>query len=114
MVATSTAVLRLEGDLSIRNSAQLASDLLAGLTAPGPLLVDATGLNSLDVAVLQLLIAAHKSARALGKSLTVRLSGQGALDKMLTRSGADAATGISLIRDGDLWTGLTDEARNKP
>lgn len=96
-------------DPSIRDAARLSAELMAAIASHDAVLVDATEVASVDVGVLQLLVAAHKSARFAKKRFSVKAVAGGALRKALAASGIDAGT--RLVWEGDFWTGLDNPAR---
>lgn len=112
MGATSVEIFRLKGELSIRDCPGLTADLLAAIGNSEVLLVDASGLVSADISILQLLIAAHRSAQALSKSVAIQAPEGGVLDGLLRRSGIGAALN-GLVWDGDLWTGLGHQQKEQ-
>lgn len=112
MGATSVEIFRLNGDLSIRDCPRLAAELATAIGTGDVLRVEAGGLASADIAILQLLIAAHRSAHALGKSLAIQVPAGGVLNGLLSKSGIGAAAN-GLVWDGDLWTGLGDHKREQ-
>lgn len=63
--------LRLEGDLTVETTAELKGVLLDALEHSGDLLVDARGAQKVDIASLQLLCAAHRTAISLGKKMVL-------------------------------------------
>ncbi len=104
--------IRLEGDLSIRDAADLTMRLREGLDR-GALTVGTDRLQSIDAAGLQVLVAAHATARARGASLRVEAPAGRALAHALARSGIADAPDLPLAWDGDVWTGfvLQEDAR---
>jgi anti-anti-sigma factor len=67
--------IRIDGELTIYRAAELAATLkaaLAALPAGAPLEIDLAAVAEMDSAGAQLLIAAHKSARAAGRALRLR------------------------------------------
>lgn len=89
-------VLVLTGDHTVRN-AHLTHKLLLEMLASGDVTVDCDGIEEADVTLLQLLIAARRSAHRAGRSLTLVGATAGVLGAML------AATGYA-PRDGDSWS----------
>lgn len=103
-------VIHIEGELSVRNAPSLARELREALAAHGAVVIDARALTATDISIVQVLVAAHRSARELGRSLRVEGAGSGALGGVLRRSGlmpeTPAATNQPTAWDGDAWIGL--------
>lgn len=78
--------------LTVGCSAQLRRQLLTKLAERGDLVIDVQGVREVDVAGLQLLCAAHRSALAAGKNLVLRGVGE-VLGEALRVSGLAAARG---------------------
>jgi ABC-type transporter Mla MlaB component len=103
MSAAGSQSFPLTGAVTVREVAHLAGTLQAALTASGSLLIDCTGLTEIDLAGVQLLVAAHKSARAAGTSLSLRTPPDGPLPTLLRQAGFVTAEGRPLTREGDFW-----------
>jgi ABC-type transporter Mla MlaB component len=102
-------VIHIEGDLSIRNAPSLARELREALAAHAALAVDARALTSVDISIVQVLVAAHKTAQQQGRRLRVEGAGAGPLGEVLRRGGLVPETGAAADRtlwDGDAWIGL--------
>lgn len=92
--------------MSIRDTADLAQKLRTAIEARGSVGIDTDDLASLDVAVLQLLVSAHRSAGEAGVALSIRVPREGVLARALSDSGIGASVDLPLLWDGDVWTGL--------
>lgn len=108
MSVSRTRSVKLEGELSIRDGERISLELSRALKPKTCAVVDCSGVAACDVGVLQLLVAAQKSAKRLGKTLKIRAPAGGAVDHALTRSGF-ASADLALQRDGEFWTGLSAE-----
>ncbi len=64
----------LRGGLTIHRVAEVCKDLKEGLQGPRAVVVDATGIEEIDVAGVQVLIALQKECLTKGKELDLRLS----------------------------------------
>lgn len=64
--------LSLSGPLTFQTVGKNRDTLLQALEAGGDIILDLSGLDSIDLAGAQMLVAAHKSAEAIGGSLRVR------------------------------------------
>ncbi|MFT4080721.1 STAS domain-containing protein [Rhodomicrobium sp.] len=84
---TKAGTLELEGDLGPRNASGLHEALLAALAGEDEVLVDATRVTSLDVSILQVLIAAHVAAEKLGRTITLLRTPEGAVETTFARAG---------------------------
>lgn len=102
--AGATVVLR--DAAGIRDAGSLANELRAALEAHPAVEVETGALTSVDVAVLQVLVAAHKTARAGGRALRIHAPHGGVLERVLEQSGIAASLDLPPIRDGETWTGL--------
>jgi anti-anti-sigma regulatory factor len=91
----------LEGDLGVRDAARLALQLSQAIA--GPTTVDCTNLSGIDLAVVQVLLAADRAARAAGQPLILRHPAGGPLQQLLVATGFIAADGTPLTPDGPLW-----------
>ena len=98
--------VRLNGELSIRNCMAVAAELRAAIVEHQSVAIETNDLMSLDVSILQLLIAAHKAAERNGSSLRIQVVGGGALDRALKASGLAQPCDAVLVREGEFWTGV--------
>lgn len=89
--------LNLPATLTIVQVTQCRSALLEALEAGGDLELDARGVEEIDVAGLQLLEAAQKSAVARGASLRFTVGGRGVLEATAN------SVGLRLSVDPTLW-----------
>ncbi len=55
-------IIKLEGDVCHLSAVEVKEKLLAGMTGAGPLVLDLSGINTFDLTLIQLLVAAQKSA----------------------------------------------------
>ena len=79
--------IRLEGILGLRDSETIKSQLLEAIQASAAVHIDARDLAEVDVSVIQLLIAAQKSAFLKGTTYTLSTPANGALAQALDRGG---------------------------
>jgi anti-anti-sigma regulatory factor len=98
----------LEGDVGVRDAARLAEQLSQAIA--GPLTIDCTSLSGVDLAVIQVLLAADRTARAAGQSLTLIHPPGGPLQQLLVAAGFTAPDGTPLTSDGPLWAGAEAHA----
>lgn len=89
--------LTLPAALTISEVAEVRERLLEALEAPGDLELDARAVRELDVAGLQLLESAHRTALARGKALRFVAGGRAPLEP------SAAALGLRLCADATRW-----------
>jgi anti-anti-sigma regulatory factor len=94
----------ISGEAGLRNVRDIADALLKAVAEHQSIIVDASGATSVDVTVLQLLVAARKSALASGKSLTLRAPADGVLRQALVKTGFVSADGRPLTPESTFWT----------
>ena len=95
----------LSGDIPLDRLCSIRHDLVTRLAA-GPLTVDAAGLTSASLPLVQLLYAAHRTAASNGVAFSVTCSDGGALAGALADFGfLAAARGAPRVDDG-VWVGL--------
>jgi anti-anti-sigma regulatory factor len=93
----------LEGELGLRDAADLAQTLATTL-ADGGAAIDATQLHSIDAAILQVLIAGHRTAAQTGVPFGFSDPEQPVLRRALVGHGMIAADGSPLTPEHDFWT----------
>ncbi len=72
MTDTAHAVVTLAGPMTIRQADDVATTLMDALTQSSAIELDFSGVSSVDLTFIQLLVAAAKSAEADGKTLTLQ------------------------------------------
>jgi len=95
--------VHLAGSLSLRDAARLAPELQQALAGPGPLVIDCTNLIDVDLSVVQLLVAAHKTAAAAGTPLRLLAPASGPLPALLRQAGFVSPDGRPLTPEGQFW-----------
>jgi len=95
--------VRLSGDYTLRNVAELAQGLAEALAAHGQVLVDGRDVETIDFAAIQVLVSAHKTAQAEGKPFGVFAPAAGALAQTLRRAGFLDAAGRPTSTQGQFW-----------
>lgn len=109
MSGTGVYRLCLEGALTIREADRLRGHLMAALEAHPAVEVHCDGATETDLAFVQLLLAAQRTAQRAGRVFSLSLSPAGALWAVLVRGGFLTADG-SPCGDGDsFWTMRTNE-----
>ena len=104
------AIVTLSGSLGLKDVTRLRAELLAAFEAGGDVSVDCTGLTDADVAVVQLLVAAKKTANANGVALAVKAGATGVLGQLLVKTGFVSAEGRALVPELDLLAGAQGKA----
>jgi anti-anti-sigma regulatory factor len=104
MTGDSPHTLEISGDAGLRNVQDIAGLLRQALADHSNITVVTDGLTSIDVTILQLLVAARKSALAAGKILTLRAPPDGVLHRLLVQTGFVGTDGKSLTPEGEFWT----------
>ncbi len=84
---TSPNVLVLSGDRCVRQAVQTHDEVLAALRAPGDLVLDCAGITGADLSFVQIILAAHRSARSGGCHVSISAPPEGALRNVLDRGG---------------------------
>jgi anti-anti-sigma regulatory factor len=104
MTGDSAHMLSISGDAGLRNVQDIAGLLRQALDKHSTITVATDDLTSIDVTILQLLVAARKSALASGKTLTLRAPPDGVLHRLLVQTGFVGTDGKSLTPEGEFWT----------
>lgn len=99
--------ISLSGHVRLDAAEALARDIGAALGG-GDVLVDTGAAESLDVAIVQVLVAAHRSSAASGARLRVRAPEGGALARAFLKLGIGEACDLPPVWTGDCWTGLRE------
>jgi anti-anti-sigma regulatory factor len=80
-------VLALSGDQGMRQAVRTQAEVLAALHMPGDLVLDCTGVTEADLSLVQIILAAHRTARTGGRCVTISAQPDGALRSVLQRGG---------------------------
>lgn len=94
--------IRLPNAVTIRNIEAVHADILGGLTTAQRIEIDCTDLAEADLSLVQLLVAARKSAARRGISLALTHPTSNALRDILKRGGL-LPPGPGDLTDGDLF-----------
>lgn len=81
------ARLRLEGEVTIETAGELKEALLNAFEMKADLLVDCSGAKEVDLSTLQLLCAAHRTARSLGRNMTLDGHSENAFARAVVQAG---------------------------
>lgn len=102
--------LQLSGDLSLRSIAELHAKLTEAIAAHDAVAVDTAAVESIDVAAVQLLVSATKTAAAQGRTLTVTASAGSPVARTLIAAGFFAADGSPKAPTLSSWTIASEAA----
>ena len=83
--------IELTGAITIREIEAIRRDLLTRLESKAPLEIDLGGVTETDISLIQLILAAEKSAANLGAPIRLAQPYPEAVQLVLARSGLDAA-----------------------
>jgi len=95
----------LSGDLGIRTVAELLQQLRAALGEHRSVTLDCSAVTGADIAVVQLLAAARRTAAAEGRTLRLRYPPGAPLATVLTQVGLLGADGDPKAPHDEFWTG---------
>ncbi len=95
--------VKLAGDLYLRQAEEVRETLRSALETNQTVHVHTTAITELDLSIVQLLIAAFRSAGAAGKSFSVSIATGSVFENVLLRGGFIRNDGTSLTPDADLW-----------
>jgi anti-anti-sigma regulatory factor len=104
MTGDSSHILQITGDASLRNAQDIATQLRQALAGHSTITVVTDAVTSIDVSILQLFVAARKSALAAGKTLILRAPADGPLRRLLVQAGFVGTDGRSKTPEGEFWT----------
>ena len=94
---------KIAGDAGLKNCQAVAAQLRAALSGKEPVHLDLSELTSPDLTTVQLLLSAHRQAKAIGRPLTLSSPPQNALHDLLVQLGLLAADGSPIAGDADFW-----------
>ena len=95
--------LQLSGEMTLRQAGALHEQLRGVAAVHDRVDIDCAGVSEIDISVVQLLVAASKSARAAGKTVSVLYPDGGALDTMLHRAGFVSESGQPSAPELESW-----------
>ena len=104
------AAVTLSGSLGLKDVAGLRAELLAALEGHGAVTLDCSALTEADTTIVQLLVAAKKTANASGVALTLKAEKTGVLGQLFIKTGLMAADGRALVPDIDLFASAQGKA----
>lgn len=95
-------VVVLDSVVDIRTAGATQTALADALTAGGPVEIDGSGVVEADLTLIQLLLAARRTAQRRGTPLTLRQPATGALWDLLVRGGFIDEGGDTPV-DAEFW-----------
>jgi anti-anti-sigma regulatory factor len=101
--AQDSGPLTLPDSATIRTIEAIRAELLAMIERQGAVAVDCARLAEADLSLVQVLLAARKTARRVGKTLTLAQPASGALRDVLLRAGFLSAAGHPPKEDDAFW-----------
>lgn len=105
--------IQLDGDLSLRNAADICDILHTAITNHDAVSINCAALTGIDVSILQLLVSAQKTAGAAGKSITLDATDNEVLRTALLGAGFIDSTGKARAAEGDFWTGAASKSKRE-
>nr|WP_281351222.1 STAS domain-containing protein [Devosia marina] len=112
MTGGSPHVAEISGDADIRHSQDITDMLRSALAAHDVVLVSLDEATCVDVSTLQVLLAAHKQAKSLGKSLAMAGPAKGRLRKLLTEKGFLDVEGEPIFAEARFWVTPLQQPRD--
>jgi ABC-type transporter Mla MlaB component len=98
--------LKLAGNMTIGQAADLKDVLMAALETASELRLDLTGVTEIDLTGLQLLDAAHRSSQARGKRFSIEHGGNRTLLDTIAAAGFQRRSGCASDTSGTcIWVG---------
>lgn len=102
-------VLALPEQAGLHHAADLMATLSEALARNGPLRIDSSAVRQVDLATLQILVAAHRQAARDGIPLEVSVPAGGLLATALADYGFLAAADARLAITDETWTAVQTE-----
>lgn len=105
--------LKLTGEQSLRQIAETSKQLTDAVARHKTVDIDGTDITELDISIVQLLVASHKSANAAGKRLSVSFNAGSVMDQTLQRAGFLSPKGKSRVQESSLWARTANETKGE-
>lgn len=101
-----TAILKVEGELTVSRANELKKALLNSLTKSKKIEIDLDEVTAVDLAALQLLCSAHRTADKQGKKLSIKEPSSAAYLEARDKAGFMYSKPCRLVNTEDcLWVG---------
>ena len=101
----------LEGNLGLRDVNQVRQLLGDAMSASNTVEVDVRDLTGIDISIVQLVLAARKSAEQFGQALNLVTKSEGVFEAILVKAGFLGADGVGRTADEGFWAGLPAQAK---
>ena len=113
MPTAKTHTVTLAGNIGLREASGLAAQLKTAIAAHPSVTVVTDAVTDIDIAGLQVLVAAHRTALAAGKALSMRAAKDGAMRRALTRAGFYDKSGAPLTNEAKSWAESASRSQGK-
>ena len=100
----------LEGKLALRDVTQVHQQLNDAMSAFNAVEIDVRDLADVDISIVQLVVAARKSAERFGQALNLVTKSGSAFEATLVKAGFLGADGVCRSADDRFWAGLPAKA----
>lgn len=97
----------LRGKLGLRDATEVATALSLALETHPSVTIAVAPDADLDITILQVLVAAHKTAARAGKELALAASADSLLRKTLVKAGFVSPAGAPQTAEGQFWTHIS-------
>jgi anti-anti-sigma regulatory factor len=105
-MSASPQVLTLPASSSIHQAEPLAAQILGALAQAGAVQIDTAAVENLDLAVVQILVAAHRQADRMGRPLSVALPEGSVFTAAMADFGILDPVGARVVVQAGQWTGV--------
>lgn len=109
MAANYPRPLALSGDLSLRSISGLHTQLIEAIDGHEAVFIGTEAVDSIDIAALQLLVSATKTAAARGRQVSLAAPDGGPVARALVAAGLFTPAGVPKVASLSCWT-ITREA----
>ena len=104
MNANDESTVVLEGRLSLRNASEIRDRLKAAVDRFGAVSIDVRDVAALDASIIQILVAARKYARRLGRGCSLLVAADSPFEATLVRAGVLGSGGACRTSEDTFWT----------
>lgn len=103
MIVNNAFVIRMDGEIELKHAVDFRDRLRSALADHQDIVIDASDLAAIDASIVQLLVAAQKTAAKTGRSIRMIAPADGVLGRFLIETGFVDAHGAPLAGMGDFW-----------
>lgn len=100
-----TKRVALQGSLGLRDAKRVRELLSGVVSAFNEVELDVSDVNDIDISVIQLIVAARRSAEQFGRKLTLVTKPNSRFAAMLVKAGFLGSEGAPQPVEGEFWTG---------